>query len=75
MVNIVWEGGETHFVPLEFIWHLNRMCFVMPDRQDGKISASWGKLFLHGVNLSSEMMLYRQDFSKCFEKHLKVLGA
>lgn len=75
MVKIVWEGGETQFVPLEFMWHQSRMCFVMPDRQDGKISALRGKLFLHGVNLSSEMMLYRQDLSKRFEKHLKVSGA
>lgn len=47
----------------------------MPDRQDGKVSASWGELFRHAVNLSSEMMLYRQYFSKHFEKHSKVSGA
>lgn len=75
MVNIVWEGGEIPFVAFEFVWHQSRMCFVMPDRQDGKVSALWEELFLHGINLSSEMMLYRQDFSKHFEKHLKVSGA
>lgn len=45
MVNIVWEDGEIHFVPVEFLWHQNRMYFVMPDGQDRKVSASRGSCF------------------------------